>query len=69
MIQHVAKKEKKSWKPQAKTPGSPGSFVWFTGFIGASVYYIEQVDNLGAGVVAILKAIVWPAFLVYKLLG
>lgn len=36
--------------------------------IGAAVYYIQQADTFGAGVVGILKALVWPAFLVYKLL-
>jgi len=64
---HPPKKEKTNWKPQAKPPGN--GFIWFTGFIGAFVYYVQQVDNFGAGVVAFLKALAWPAFLVYKLLG
>lgn len=38
------------------------------GFIGAAVYYIQHASTFGAGVVGILKALVWPAFLVYKLL-
>jgi hypothetical protein len=67
--QHHAPKKEKSWKPRPKGPDSPGGFVWFTGFIGAFVFYVEQVDNFGAGVVAFLKALVWPAFLVYNLLG
>lgn len=49
---------------------SPGAgFIWFLGFIGAFIYYVQQVDNFGAGVVAFLKALAWPAFLVYKLLS
>jgi hypothetical protein len=43
-------------------------FVWFLGFIGAAVYYIQQADGFWAGVLGILKAFVWPAFLVYSLL-
>jgi len=35
------------------------------GFIGAAVYYIQQATSFGDGV---LKALVWPAFLVHKLL-
>jgi hypothetical protein len=43
--------------------------VYFLGFIGSAVYYLQQSTTFWTGVVAILKAIVWPAFLVYKLLG
>jgi len=38
---------------------------YFLGVIGAAVYYLQS----GEGFVGILKALVWPAFLVYKLLG
>jgi hypothetical protein len=37
-------------------------------FIGAAVYFIQQATTFGAGVIGFLKALVWPAFLVYKLL-
>jgi hypothetical protein len=60
------KKEKKKY-PVSQSPAA--GFIWFFGFIGAFVYYVQQVDNFGAGVVAFLKAIFWPAFLVYKLLS
>jgi hypothetical protein len=36
------------------------------GFIAAAVYYIQHAGSFWAGVVGILKALVWPAFLVYK---
>jgi hypothetical protein len=45
-----------------------GSGIYGLAFIGAAVYYIQQADSFGAGVVGILKAIIWPAMLVYKLL-
>lgn len=38
------------------------------GFIGALVYYIQHAATFGAGVIGFLKALVWPAFLVYKLM-
>lgn len=37
-------------------------------FIGAAVYYIGQAATFWVGVVGFLKAIVWPAFLVYALM-
>jgi hypothetical protein len=38
------------------------------GFIGAAVYYISTATSFWMGVLGILKAIVWPAFLVFELL-
>ena len=47
-----------------------GSGIFYgLGLIGALVYYIEQANNASEIVIGILKAIVWPAFVVYKLLG
>lgn len=43
-----------------------GGAVYGLGFIGAVVYFIQQADGLWAGVLGILKAVVWPAFLVFK---
>lgn len=43
--------------------------VYGLGMIGALVYYIQQADGFWMGVLGVLKAIVWPAFFVYKLLG
>ncbi|KKW44643.1 MAG: hypothetical protein UY94_C0018G0003 [Parcubacteria group bacterium GW2011_GWA2_56_21] len=39
------------------------------GLIGAAVYYIQQADTFSAGAIGLLKALVWPAFFVYKLFG
>jgi hypothetical protein len=46
-----------------------GCGVYFLGFVGAAVFYLQQSNTFWTGVLAILKAMVWPAFLVYKLLG
>ena len=42
--------------------------VYFLGLIGAAIYYISQVDSFWPGVIAFLKALVWPVFLVMELL-
>lgn len=44
-------------------------FPYFLGFLGAAVYYIQQAASFGDGLLGVLKALVWPAFLVYHLLG
>ena len=46
--------------------GGGGSAVYGLGFIGAAVYYISAATGFWMGVLGILKAIVWPAMLVYK---
>lgn len=46
-----------------------GGGIYFFGFMGAVVYYIQQSTTFWQGVLGILKALVWPAFLVHKLLG
>jgi hypothetical protein len=46
--------------------------VYGLGFIGAAVYYIHYATSFWMGVLGFLKAIVWPAFLIYgalKFLG
>lgn len=42
--------------------------VYGLGFIGAAVYYIMQATSFWMGVLGFLKAILWPAFLVYEAL-
>ncbi|MDD3805999.1 MAG: hypothetical protein PHD91_00200 [bacterium] len=43
--------------------------VYGLGFIGAVIYYLVHAGTFWAGVLGILKAIVWPAILVYLALG
>lgn len=42
--------------------------VYGLGFIGAAVYYISTATSFWSGVLGFLKALVWPAFLVFELL-
>jgi len=42
------------------------SAVYGLGLIGAAVYFIGTATSFGAGVIGFLKALVWPAFLIYE---
>lgn len=50
----------------SKSAQGANGFLYFTGFIGAAVYYIGAAAGFWTGVVGLLKALVWPAFLVYE---
>jgi len=47
---------------------APSSAVYGLGFIGALIYYISHATGFWVGVVGFLKALLWPAFLVYEAL-
>jgi hypothetical protein len=47
---------------------APASAVYGVGIIGALVYYISTATGFWMGVLGVLKALVWPAFLVYEAL-
>jgi hypothetical protein len=44
------------------------SALYGLGFIGAAVYYISIASGFWMGVLGFLKAMVWPAFLIYEAL-
>jgi hypothetical protein len=46
--------------------GSAGDAVYGLGMIGVAVWYISSATTLWMGVLGFLKALVWPAFLVYE---
>ena len=54
-----------SWHHHRKMGGCAG---YGLGVIGAAVYYISTATSFWMGVVGFLKALVWPAFLVYNAL-
>jgi hypothetical protein len=43
----------------------PSGFVFFVAYVGAVVYFFDQSPSFGGFFLAIIKAIVWPAFVVY----
>lgn len=46
----------------------PSGAIYGLGLIGAAIYYITAATTFWLGVLGFLKALVWPAFLVYELL-
>ena len=48
--------------------GASSGAVYGLGLIGAAIYFISQATGFWMGVLGFLKAIVWPAFLVYEAL-
>ena len=60
--------KKENAKSNIRSSGPAGA-IYALGFIGAAVYYISHATGFGMGVIGFLKALVWPAFLVYELLG
>ena len=46
--------------------GAQSSAVYGLGFIGAAIFFISQATGFWMGVWGFLKALVWPAFLVYE---
>jgi hypothetical protein len=51
-----------------KAGGATAGGAYGLGLIGAAVYYIAHAAGFWAGVLGFLKALVWPAFVVYKLM-
>lgn len=45
-----------------------GGAVYGLGLVGAAIYYISVATTFWDGVLGFLKALVWPAFLVYEAL-
>ncbi|MDD3077706.1 MAG: hypothetical protein PHH37_01210 [Paludibacter sp.] len=45
-----------------------GSAVYGLGLIGAAIYFISHATGFWIGVLGFLKAIVWPAILVFEAL-
>ena len=58
----VKREKKVVYKGAASAP------IYGLGFIGALIYYIQGATTFWIGVLGFLKAIVWPAMLVYEML-
>jgi hypothetical protein len=53
-------------KMQTSAPAA--NVVYGMGFIGAAIYFIINATSFWMGVIGILKAIVWPAIIVFQAL-
>ncbi len=57
---------KKDWKGMRSSAG--GGAVYGLGLVGAAFYFIQHATTFEEGVLGVLKAIVWPAIVIYKVL-
>lgn len=57
----------KSWK-QIHNGGPGSNAVYGIGLVGALIYYLQHSHTLTEGLFGIVKAILWPGFLIYKVL-
>ena len=64
---HSEPEKKMVVKHKGGSSGIVGA-AYFMAFIGAAVYYIQGTTTFGAGFIGFLKAIVWPAMLIFDLL-
>ena len=55
-------------KEQIKKAGNQGSVLYGMGFIGSLVYFISHAMSLWMGIFGIIKAVLWPALVIYKVL-
>lgn len=43
-------------------------WIMFTAYIGAVVYFVQQDPGFWGFILALLKAAVWPAFVLYEVM-
>jgi hypothetical protein len=53
-------------KERSRVAGAGGGGFYFLAFIGALVYFWQQANEFWDYVLAVIKALVWPALLVYE---
>lgn len=72
-IESYITKKVKGWeksgnkKKSGSDHASSGS-LYFIGFIGALVYWMQAASGFGEVLTGFVKAMVWPAYVAYKLL-
>jgi hypothetical protein len=66
----MAKEENESkWHKKWGKPvvvNKSGGAIYGLGIIGTAIYYIQHASSFWIGVIGIIKAIFWPAILLYK---
>jgi hypothetical protein len=59
-------RDHREWKGMRDSGTS--SAVYGMAFVGALIYFVQHATSFWGVVLGILKAIIWPALLIYKLL-
>ena len=55
-------------KCECKKIGGDGGGIYCLGMIGALIYYISTATGFWNGVWGVIKALLWPAFVVFELM-
>ncbi|WP_162429147.1 hypothetical protein [Mucilaginibacter sp. 14171R-50] len=55
-------------KEQVKKVGNQGGAIYGMALLGALVYFIQHATTFWGGMLGILKAVFWPAMILYKVL-
>ncbi len=58
------KKSDKSVNVINKRSSAGGAY--FVTYIGAAVYFVQHSNGFGGIILALLKSLVWPAFLIHR---
>lgn len=45
-----------------------GGAIYGLGVIGAAIYYLQHAESILAGIIGLIKAVFWPAVILYKVL-
>jgi hypothetical protein len=55
-------------KPNDTNPNchATANTIYGLGLVGALIYYLQQSSTIVEGLIGILKSIVWPAILIYR---
>ncbi len=72
-LKGVDKMKDWNWNSKGKsksksTSDGMGTMLYFVGFVGSVVYWMQAAEGFGAVITGVLKSMVWPAYIVYKLL-
>lgn len=67
-IEKKADKWANSCSAACKGSSAGGGAVYGLGFVGALIYFISTAPDFWAGVIGVIKAILWPGYVVYELL-
>lgn len=60
--------KKYKWKRHHKGGAMCGGIYGLV-FLGAAVYFVQHAETFWMGVLGIIKAAIWPALIIYKILG
>jgi hypothetical protein len=67
MINGGKSMENSTGKSNVNSGGMLGG-AYFVTIVGAAIYFIQSAASFWGGVLGVLKAFVWPAFVIYRVL-